>query len=127
VSDEDFIRTLDFAKPGLIIDVRRFPRFDIGSLTRFKAFEQFSKRNIMYADCGYGIGSLHPTFDSPYVQPNGRHLHGTVMVLLDDRPDTPETEKHFIETVHRATSESWAILHVPSLLPNVVSSELKTG
>jgi hypothetical protein len=129
ISDEDFIKTLDFSKPALIVDIRRFPRFDIGSLTRLKVFEQFAKRNIEYTDLGSGIGSRHPVFDSPYLEhlEPKRHLHGTVMVLLDDRTDTPEIEKRFIDFAYKATREYWAIVHVPCFLPNTVSSGLKTG
>jgi hypothetical protein len=127
-TNEEFLKILDHSKLGLIFDIRRFPRFDIGSLTRQKAFEEFDRRHIDYVDYACSWSDVEgPDFACPYLRPEIHRLRGIVMFLLEDRPYTSEVERTIVEQCIVLTRESWDVIRIPSYLPNSVSSNLAVG
>jgi hypothetical protein len=127
-TDEEFLRALNISKPGLVIDVRRFPRFDIGSLTRQKAFEEFSKRQISYIDYAWHPSeSVGADFACPYLGPELHRLKGRLMILLEERPQTSELLKAIAGQILSLTRSNWDIVQIPSYLPNTVASDLAFG
>ena len=127
-TNEEFLKALDHSKLGLIFDIRRFPRFDIGSLTRQKAFEEFDRRHIDYVDyaCSWSDAS-GPDFACPYLRPELHRLRGIIMFLLEDRLYTSEVERTIVEQCMVLTRKSWDVVRIPSYLPNFVSSNLAVG
>jgi hypothetical protein len=50
VTEDEFKKTLQFAKPGTVVELRSTPRFDIGKLNRKIVFDCFDKEHATYLD-----------------------------------------------------------------------------
>ncbi len=50
VTEREFLDTLKYAQPSLVLELRRTPRFDIGRLNRQQAFKQFEHQKCSYID-----------------------------------------------------------------------------
>src|SRR5262245_44285649 len=57
----DFITLLSTARPKLLFDVRRVPRFDMPHLNRRLVFELFKTSGIQYADLSGKLGERGPS------------------------------------------------------------------
>ena len=126
-TDVEFLQALDHSKPGLVIDVRRFPRFDIGSLTRHKVFQEFSERQILYVDYAWSNSESEGNqIAVPYLRPELHRLRGRVMVLVEERPHTIGVVDAITAQIRSLTKSSWEIVRIPSYSPGA-SSELAFG
>jgi hypothetical protein len=61
VHEDEFLKTLEYARPSSVVDLRAAPRFDIGYLNRFTVFDVFEKLEINYVDIhSYAAGTSDP-------------------------------------------------------------------
>jgi len=50
VSEDEFLKALEIAKPGVVMELRNTPRFDIGRLNRRIVFQCFDAEHSKYLD-----------------------------------------------------------------------------
>lgn len=50
VSEDEFRKALEFAKPSTVLELRNTPRFDIGRLNRQTVFQYFEEQHATYMD-----------------------------------------------------------------------------
>src|ERR1700732_3453110 len=50
VTEDEFKKTLELAKPAMIVELRNTPRFDIGRLNRHIVFQYFDREHSKYLD-----------------------------------------------------------------------------
>jgi hypothetical protein len=50
VSDQDFLALVASARPAVVVDLRRAPRFSVGCLNRRAVLECFARNNAVYLD-----------------------------------------------------------------------------
>jgi hypothetical protein len=50
VTEDEFRKTLEFAKPRAVVELRHTPRFDVGSLNRQTVFNFFAREHTAYFD-----------------------------------------------------------------------------
>jgi hypothetical protein len=124
-TDEEFLASLDLSKPGLIIDFRRFPRFDIGSLTRQKVFNEFKAREISYVDFAWPAPGSDGQGDTcPNLGPELQRIKGRVMILLEERPHTAAIVEAITKQILKHAGGQWQIVRIPSYSQNPAPSEV---
>ena len=73
VSDTQFIDTLQMLKPHVVVDMRRFPRFDTGKLNRQLAFQCFENAHTKYIDLLWSCQASPPVPRSqPFIHSSRR-------------------------------------------------------
>jgi len=125
---EEFMGVLEHTRPGVVIDLRLFPRFDVGSLSRQKVFKEFETRRILYFD--FARLSDDPRqldFSTLNQIAELRVLSGVIMILLEDRPYTMDVAKALHDHLATVSHAPWDVVQVPSYLPARVSSDLQFG
>lgn len=85
ISESDFVNTLEGARPKILIDLRRVPRFDLDSLNRRRVFAIFTSVGIQYVDLS---GRLKSTGQFPgQLAPNA--IAEVLLELLGSRIEGP--------------------------------------
>jgi len=119
VTEEEFTAALDYARPVIILELRRAPRFDIGSLNRQVAFEWFERSHSKYYD-------LAPQSSAPdddthwdplalvelFLKRVGSKVEGPIMLLINDRqPEdlAPQIAQRFAT----ASKSAWNTFEIP--------------
>jgi len=91
VTEEEFTAALDYARPVVVLELRRSPRFDIGTLNRQAAFEWFERSHSKYFDLASQSSASGD--DSPwdplalveaFLKRAGSKVEGPVMLLVND-------------------------------------------
>lgn len=59
VTEREFLETLEYAQPSLVLELRTTPRFDIGRLNRQQAFQQFEHQKCSYVDLTSSMMGQH--------------------------------------------------------------------
>jgi hypothetical protein len=124
-TDKEFLASLDWSKPGIIIDFRRYPRFDIGSLTRQKVFEEFNERQISYVDFAWSFSSGHGEA-CPMLGPVLQRIKGRVMIILEERPHTAAIVESITDQIFKHSGSQWQVIRIPSYFPSLAPPSIAT-
>lgn len=122
VTEEEFTKILESAKPSAILELRRTPRFDIGRMNRQEAFKQFETVQSRY----YDLSSNEPrggVFDPVILVqsflegPEGR-VDGPILLLISESPAREQSEdEKLISRIARlfatASKHRWETVEVP--------------
>lgn len=124
VTEEDFIRTLELAKPAAILELRRFPRFDMGQLNRRQAFRWFEATHSKYYDLPPMLPSDDQYASDPvqlvgaFLRRSGNRITGPVMILMTQNyPDLTFNDKSVFNEITRlftsVSNHPWETLAIP--------------
>ena len=121
VTEEEFTKTLEMARPRVILELRRSPRFDIGSMNRRLAFRWFDSLESKY----YDLSSLRSqegtdpeTWVQTFLERPESQVEGPILLLISDPDATskssdeyliPKITSIFTSALHR----DWETVHVP--------------
>ncbi|MEH2566752.1 toll/interleukin-1 receptor domain-containing protein [Bradyrhizobium sp. AZCC 2289] len=120
LTENDFRTTIEGSKPRYVFDVRRVPRFDIGSLNRREAFALFKSHAAQYLD----LSSLHrglPSHQSSSAKAAetiwdtqlARALKGPIAILVDSNQFDEEYVAQLLEGLPMESHEPWDVLRLP--------------
>jgi hypothetical protein len=56
IGEREFIDVIERANPSYVFDLRLAPRFDVGQMTRQKAFDLFQSKQVHYVDMPFQVG-----------------------------------------------------------------------
>jgi hypothetical protein len=90
VTEDEFTKVLELAKPSTILELRRSPRFDIGHLNRQEAFRWFEAMQSKYYDLSSALSPEEPNPADPvqlvrtFLCRAGGQVAGPIMILLSD-------------------------------------------
>jgi hypothetical protein len=118
VSEDEFRKTLEFAKPSVVVELRNAPRFDIGRLNRQAVFQYFDKEHSKYLDLtspktGQSvrpdlIDQIKESFNSNHVQ-----FDKPIMFLFNSRNSAPDLSDRIIDLVSEMKKAPPEVLEVP--------------
>jgi hypothetical protein len=120
ISEGDFRTVLSGARPKVLFDLRRVPRFDLGSLNRKQAFSLFSKAGTRYFDL-----SRRPNVDAPIDTDPGLDAHlianasnqafvgGPAAFLVDAQQFDEANISRLVEALPFNKAAPWDVLRVP--------------
>jgi len=127
VTEEDFTHTLEMAKPSAILELRRFPRFDMGQLDRRQAFRWFEATHSQY----YDLAPMSPSDDrydryasdpiqliGAFLRRGGTQIAGPVMILMSQNtPDAKSIDSGIFDEIRRlfvsVSDHPWETHQVP--------------
>jgi hypothetical protein len=119
VTEEEFTPVLEYAKPTIILELRRSPRFDIGGLTRQDAFKQFKKitRSILTYRLGLDPqqaknGTTVALIDT-FLQPLKHPRHGPVMILLNEQRRPVDVAAEITQRFTAVSNSEWRTYEIP--------------
>jgi hypothetical protein len=119
VTEEEFTAALDYAKPVIILELRRSPRFDIGRLNRQAAFEWFERSHSKYYDLAsqYAATDDDSHWDSlalveAFLKRAGSRVEGPVMLLVNDR-GTENLATLIAQRFATASKSAWNTFEIP--------------
>lgn len=116
ISDSEFVETLNAVRPHVVVDIRRFPRFDNGKLNRAAAFEYFEKTHAKYVDMLWSYDSSAEEFIAhPVLSPDLVAINGPVMVLLEAKQCQPEIVDTVTRQITTRSNHQWDVIGVPNL------------
>jgi len=119
ISDSEFVETLNAVRPHVVVDLRRFPRFDTGKLNRAMAFEHFEKTHAKYIDMLWSYdSSTDHTQDltaHPVLSPDLIATNGPVMILLEAKQCQPEIVDTVTRQIATRSNHQWDVIGVPNL------------
>lgn len=124
VTEDEFTKTLEMAKPAMILELRRSPRFDIGQLNRQQAFRWFEASHAKYYDLS---SALVPEQQDPmdpvhlvrkFLSRPDRQLCGPIVLLLSDtaaqeRDDDTSLPTKIARLFALASKHQWQTLEIP--------------
>src|SRR5260370_1798692 len=95
VTEEEFTAALDYARPVIVLELRRSPRFDIGGLNRRAGFEWFQPRHPKYYDLPSQLSVVDDdsrwnplVLGEAFLVRVGPKGEGPVMLLINDDPES---------------------------------------
>lgn len=124
VTEDEFTKVLELAKPSTILELRRSPRFDIGHLNRQAAFRWFEATQSKYYDLS---SALSPEEQNPadpvqlvgtFLSRAGSQVEGPIMLLLSDTSFEESADKNSLPTriarLFASTSKHpWETVEIP--------------
>lgn len=118
VTEDEFRKTLEIAKPSVVVELRNTPRFDIGNLTRQTVFQYFDKEHSKYLDLTSRrtmqsddldlIKELKQAFSKHRVR-----FDKPIMFLLSTRNSTPELSERIVAIIAEMKKTPPEVLEVP--------------
>jgi len=96
------------ARPGYVFDFRAVPRFDFGTLNRYRAFEVFEKVHSKYFDIGNDSGEWRQQILNRFPMQADR----PIMFLIDGLDDIENRLVSFI-----SENRNWAIHKISNQPP----------
>lgn len=116
LSDCEFLESLQLVCPRIIMDLRRFPRFDVGRLTRRLAFEHFEQTHTRYVDllCSddCASGKAEVLISSEFAASTG-----PIMVLLEAKQTASDLTSIFTKQFSLRSHKPWNVIELPAHLP----------
>lgn len=124
VTEDEFTAALEMAKPVMILELRRSPRFDIGHLNRQEAFRWFEAMQAKY----YDLSSVQiPEETDPadpvqlvraFLSRSGSQVAGPVMLLLSDTSSEGSADESRLPTriarlFASASKHPWETVEIP--------------
>jgi TIR domain len=121
ISENDFVTALEGARPKILIDLRRVPRFDLGSLNRRRVFSIFASVGIQYIDLS---GRLKSTGQFPeQLAPSkiadlvlellGGGIEGPLAFVVEAQQFDEPYITELIEVFPSKQDHPWDILRLP--------------
>ena len=121
VTEEEFFKTLEMARPRVILELRRSPRFDIGSMNRRLAFRWFDSLESTYHD----LSSLRSREDADpetwvrsFLERAESQVRGPILLLISEPDATSDpSDEYLVSKITRmftsALKRDWETVHVP--------------
>jgi hypothetical protein len=129
VEEQELNELFTEGHPRFVVDLRRTPRFDVGTLSRKRVFQMFSRHGTKYVDLS---GALEIARRDSALNPDllAAQLAGAIMVgqepitgpivLLVDLPQFSEDYvTRLSDQLQSIRAEGWEVLTVPSGKPSV--------
>ena len=124
VTEDEFTKVLELAKPAAILELRRSPRFDIGQLNRHEAFKWFEAMQSKYYDLS---SALSPEEQNPadpvqlvgtFLSRSGSPVAGPIMLLLSDTSFEESADENSVPTriarlFASASKHPWRTVEIP--------------
>lgn len=123
VTEEEFRITLEIAKPGIVVELRNTPRFDIGKLNRQLVFQYFDSGRSTYLDLTsqrIGQANWPQLLEDLKRMFNKNHIHfdKPIMFLLSTHNSPPEFSDRIIDVVAAIKKSPPEVLNVPRFVDN---------
>lgn len=124
VTEDEFTAALEMAKPVMILELRRSPRFDIGHLNRQEAFRWFEAMQAKY----YDLSSVQIPEEADPADPvqlvraflsrSGSQVAGPIMLLLSDTSSERSADESSLPTriarlFASASKHPWETVEIP--------------
>jgi hypothetical protein len=124
VTEDEFTAALEMAKPVMILELRRSPRFDIGHLNRQEAFRWFEAMQAKYYDLSSAQISEEMDSADPvqlvqeFLSYSGSEVAGPIMLLLSDTSSTGNANESSLPTriarlFASASKHPWKTVEIP--------------
>lgn len=124
VTEDEFTKALELAKPATILELRRSPRFDIGHLNRQEAFRWFEAAHAKYYDLSSVLSPEQPDPADPvqmvgtFLSRSGSHITGPIMLLLSDTALQESADEVSLPTriarlFASASKHQWETVEIP--------------
>ena len=122
VAESDFVNILTGAHPKILFDLRRVPRFDLGSLNRRRAFSIFSDAGIKYIDLSrqLKVGEVSasnltaPQVAALITASLGRSIiQGPVAFIVDAQQFDESYITQLVESLPSNLDHPWDVLRIP--------------
>ena len=114
VDEAELLSTLDGAHPKYILDVRRVPRFDFGSLNRRLAFARFRSSGAQYIDLTGNASAKNALGRLPEGLRSASSLRGPILLLVDEAYFNETAITEILEELPMTDDRALDILRVPS-------------
>ena len=118
VTEDEFRKTLENAKPSVIVELRKTPRFDIGNLSRQVVFQYFDREHSKYLDLtsrsmgrqdGMDLAEqIKEVFSERRIQ-----FDKPIMFLLSTHNSPPELSQRIVRVVAEIKKTPPEVLEVP--------------
>lgn len=118
ITEREFTTILIGARPKFLFDLRRVPRFDLGTLNRRQVFALFSKTGIQYWDFSRYLNTHHdrnPAHVARLIADASNHavIRGPIAFLVDTQQFGERYITTLVEELPSAASMTWDVLRVP--------------
>ena len=124
VTEDEFTKTLELAKPAAILELRRSPRFDIGHLNRQEAFKWFNAMHAKYYDLSSGISPADDVPADPvhlvdtFLAHSSGKVTGPIMLLISEasvagQPPGESIPIRIARLFASASQHRWDTVEVP--------------
>lgn len=121
VTEDEFTKTLELAKPAAILELRRSPRFDVGQLTRQEAFRWFAASHSKYYDLSSVLAPEQPVDPVQLVRTflsRSKKISGPIMFLLGDvkaqeNDDDASLPTRIARMFVSASNHQWQTVEIP--------------
>lgn len=120
VTEQELVTTLAGARPKLVFDVRRVPRFDIGGFSRREAFRMFRTIGSQYID----LTSIHrQTGAAPLPEIIGNSIQdarhpaqkgGPIAMLVESSQFSEEYIESLLNVLPTEDQEPWDVFRIPT-------------
>jgi hypothetical protein len=120
IDENEFTTILTGARPKSLFDLRRVPRFDLGTLNRRQAFSLFSELGIQYVDLSRLLNAKENINREPVHVANlladksaGALIKGPIALLVDPPLFEEQYITSLVENLPATATMTWDILRVP--------------
>lgn len=118
VTEDEFRKTLEMAKPSVVVELRSTPRFDIGRLNRQTVFQYFDREHSKYLDLTSkqvdetgGLDLIQEVRES--FTKNHVRFDKPIMFLLSRHSSTPELSERIVGVVSELKKTPPEVLEIP--------------
>ncbi len=119
IGEREFIDVIERANPSYVFDLRLAPRFDIGQMTRQKAFDLFQSKQVHYVDIPFQVG---PASDREQVWKKVREMLGKpsfsltrpVVFLLGHSASSLATDAEILSVLAEIGKNATEVVQVPN-------------
>jgi hypothetical protein len=119
VTEDEFEKVLQFGKPGVVVELRNTPRFDIGRLNRHTVFNYFDRGHSRYLDLTSARGgpldseSLACEVKAAFKREQVR-FEKPIVFLLSRLGSPPDLSEQIIDVVADLKQSKPEVLTIPS-------------
>lgn len=134
VTEADFLALLTTGRPRYVIDIRRVPRFDVGTLNRKLVFSLFSQISAHYIDLSGQLritserdARLNPALLASHLQASvfrtNKGVQGPVAFLVDPLQSEEEFLRLLAEALPPFDGGGWDVLRIPHVTGHLRSKD----
>jgi hypothetical protein len=120
VTEEEFTAALDYARPVIVLELRRSPRFDIGGLNRRAVFEWFERSRSKYYDLPSQLSVVNDdsrwnplALVEAFLSRVGPKVEGPVMLLINDDRESQNLATLVAQRFASASKSAWHTFEIP--------------
>jgi hypothetical protein len=120
VSEQEFLSLVQSAQPGLAVELRQAPRFDIGNLTRKAVLQQFNDVRCTYLDPVPRREFASAEIDSwlaPIADICRKNPERPIMFFLSTAQNIEALRRRVCDFLNCA-KEGWTVIEVPACKPS---------